>query len=680
MCALEAKNLRFKVMSVVEGREDILAALPKTYAYRNRLAEIERTRRQEEEKVLREEIDGLVALADAHHASQKAIDDLWAFYKDRNRKQRVKTDRKDIDEQLRPLKKVRGLAAKAYFGARNKAWSSIRETRKTIETAMQAILPSRIPPEANTRTVQQLEQQITDELLAEPFPGVDAKLQRLLQRLRKVDLASYAAAKKAREASDLYWGTYLMVEKAAEAFRKDLGDPQDRSYRGEGSVGVQLQKGLPTPEAFAGNDTRLRLIHDPLPHVSERDAKWAHVPKPTPGSKSNNRKLREDHLVYLRIGSDETKKPKWAVLRTWITPERLPEESRITYASLHRRIIAGREKWWLLLEAALPVKPPQATPEKAVGIDVGYRVKEDGSMRVAVAVGSDGVVHELLLDAGYVGQYAKVFDLQSIRDDMYNEIRQKLRSFVEANDTNKVLLPLAILEALAEMDEWYTPGRLCSLIRQWGRARGSTGVNETEQAIYDVMNHWQKREHHLWQYQENLRDQLQANRTYRYRVFAKQMRTLYGEIVVERLNLNELHDVDRPEEDRKLPKNIRSAARLACLSELLRFLRESGAVEHPAENTTRFHLGCNEIIEAEFAKHYVVHCTKCGVDFDQDVNAAKVLLAGAGTDRVQKKPAKKPAKDGTPRLTKKEQRAAKVSQRTQLAAAAKPEAQGLGTT
>jgi hypothetical protein len=662
------KNLRFKVSAIVEGREAILSELPKTYAYRNNLAAIERQRRREEESVLREEVEGLSALADAHHASQKAIDDVWQEYKERNRKARTKTDRSDIDERLVPLKKIRKEAATAYFTALKKAWTSISSTQKLVDAKVAELLPGRVPEKANTRTIQQLEQVITDEVLAEPVEGADPKMQRLLRRLRETRVRAWGAARAARDVCGMYWGTYIMVEAAADAFRKDFGDPQDRFYRGEGRVGTQLQKGLPVEDAFACTDTRLRLQHDPRPHISETDPKYAHVPKPTPGSKSNERRKREDYLVYLRVGSvSGTKKPLWAVLRVWLSPERLPPGSRITFASLHRKILAGRERWYLRLQTALPVKPPVATPEKAVGIDVGYRVKEDGSMRVAVAAGSDGVVHELTLDAGYIREFSKVFDLQSLRDTAYNDIRQRFRMWLDNDPNNKFLIPVNLLEAAGKMDEWYSPGPLASLVRAWGKSRGSQPTAGADQALFLALDEWRKRDYHLWQYQENLRDQLQANRTDRYRVFAKRMRERYGEIVVERLNLNELHDVTRPEEERKLPKQIRSAARLACLSDLLKFLRESGAVEHPPENTTKFHLNCEQVIEAEFAKHYVVHCQKCGEDFDQDVNAAKVLLAGAGTDRVQRKPDKKPAKDGTTRLTRKEARAAKIAERQKLA-------------
>ena len=667
----EAKNLRFKVRAVVEGREDVLAELPRTYAYRNKLAAIERQRRADEEKVLRARVEGLAELADAHHAADKAVSAVWDEYRERNRKARTKTPSADIEERVRPLKAIRREAAKAYYAAHRKAIDSIKEARKATAAKVAELLPGRLPEDSNTRTVQQLELTLAAEVLAHPLEGIEDRVRHLLRELNELTERSNQARREARGECGMYWGTYLLVEKAADAFCADMGTPQDRRYAGEGAVGVQLQKGIPIEDAFACTDSRLRLQHDPQPHISERDAKWAHVPKPTPGSKKNTRRIREDYLVYMRIGSHADRSPKWAVLRVWLEPERLPPGSRITYASLHREILAGRERWSLLLQTALPVKPPQATPEKACGIDVGYRVKEDGSMRVAVAAGSDGEITELSLDAGYVREYSKVFEMQARRDEMYNEVRAKLRAFAEESAANRLLLPQAILEAIPQLDDWYTPGRLAGLIRQWGRARGSTPVNELEGALFAAMKHWQEREFHLWQYQENLRDQLQANRKDRYRVFARRMRERYGELVVESLDLNELHDVKRPEEERKLPKAIRSAARLACLSDLLRFLRESGAKEHPPENTTRFHLECSQLVDAEFAKHYLVQCPNCHREFDQDVNAARVLLLGAGTDRVKKKPAKKAGKDGKERLSRKDARAAKIAERQKLADATK---------
>lgn len=141
----------------------------------------------------------------------------------------------------------------------------------------------------------------------------------------------------ARAHCGVYWGTYLLVEDAAQAARKaplydgdEPSDPLFAPWRGEGNLGVQVQGGEPVAAIVGTTDTRVRIgAVDPRAHLRE-----------TP---HGERKRMCRTTLRLRVGS-EGRDPIWA---EWpmILHRPMPPEARVkrVVVSLHR--IGSRERW-----------------------------------------------------------------------------------------------------------------------------------------------------------------------------------------------------------------------------------------------------------------------------------------------------------------------------------------------
>lgn len=554
---MTTRNYTYGLRPPIENRDRVMDQLRKASDYRNKLVEIELARRAATDQTLRELCPGLLECEAALAEVTTQIDDVVAQQKGRNQRARGMTDEADFREKLAELKpRRRELAAK----------------RKDLRVGSFAT--------AETQ-----------------------------ERLAAVNETSAAAVRTARAACGVFWGSYLLVEQAANMFRKGA-PPVFRGFRGEGRIAVQLQGGMTWADATSGGDTRLRIVHSPQTEVRTT---CNGTILPLPGAKQQS-KL---YTFWLRIGSDG-RAPVWA---TWpmILHRVPPDGARIKWAIVQRRIIAGRERWSLTLSLeAEAFRRPQGDDDD-VGVDVGYRSMPDGSLRVAYVHGSDGAGRDYRIDAGKIAEFRKVEDLQSIRDQHHNETRAALRDWLASHEC-----PVWLVEATEHMHVWKRLSRLDQLVVQW---RGQRFDGDEE--ILSRLETWRTKERHLWQYQENLRDQLVAWRKDFYRNVAADLTRQYRRVIVEQLDLRELHDVLRTAEDRDVHTPQRHAARTANLSLLLRCLREAArdfVVVDPAGTTSTCHI-CGGACEWDHAAHIRHTCEHCGAEWDQDDNAARNILA-----------------------------------------------------
>ena len=156
--------------------------------------------------------------------------------------------------------------------------------------------------------------------------------------------------KEHRAKCGCFWGTYLLTERAAEQARgegKEGGAPPPKfvHWKGEGQVGVQIQKGMSVSRLFSGIDTRIQI--DPVP-----DTAW------------DKRRSKEQRTsVRIHVGS-KCRSPIWA---EWpVTLHRpLPAEAKIKWAQILRNRIAGKDRCSLHL--TLDVQDPAwaTVPEEA---------------------------------------------------------------------------------------------------------------------------------------------------------------------------------------------------------------------------------------------------------------------------------------------------------------------------
>lgn len=416
--------------------------------------------------------------------------------------------------------------------------------------------------------------------------------------------------KEARATCGVYSGTYLAIEQAVEAaVKKTIGPPRFRRWNGDGLVAVQLQGGMTWPEALNGT-TQLRIERDRTP----RSPKRAPV-----------------YIAHVRVGSQgeggKGGAPVWASVPFYLHRE-LPADARIMGVSVIRRQVAVRRKadglWhpyyeWAVnftLRTDAVVKPRGETG--ACGVDLGWRVMGDGSLRVAYVVGDDGRNEQFTLPPKLLRRWEKCRDLQSIRDQAFDAMRAMLGDWLAVHEH-----PDWLTEAAKFMGQWKAKGKLAHVLRLW-RDQRFDGDGE----MFTALETWQARDAHLWQYQRH--NELKAQRIRRdmYRRFAAKIAAQYRTVVVEDCDWRKLARLPAVTNNEVVNETARFNQRIASIGMLRAELLARGALKSPAENTTKRCYVCGVINEWDHAELFHA-CDDCGATWDQDDNAARNLLASA---------------------------------------------------
>lgn len=416
-------------------------------------------------------------------------------------------------------------------------------------------------------------------------------------------------------ARGLYWGSYLLVEDTVKKFHTGR-PPRFRNWsRRKDRLGVQLQQGLSPTSLMTGESKHLGLTTTSRPDGSGR---------------RGDRVLRG--VLNIRIGTTEQNTPRFITVPI-VYHRPLPPDGVIKWCYLTRRTVGSRVKWRVHLIVSTPPTEPVTAPAAAVGVDVGWRMRPDGSLRVAVTAGSDGRELELALPPWWLAEQHKCRRIQSERDRLFDAARDHAQALIRSGAAPPEWTGRD--EDIRWMATWRSPKRLVTLLRRWGEV----GYADPQLVA------WQRRDRHLWDYQMLLQDQLAGSRLDLYRCFARRMRRCYNHIVIEDLDLREFHvrkgpdEAETPEDDAK-----RAYVRYAALSVLVDALTQAFNVARsvtirdganltrvdPAATTTICHAcGHNDSSWTDHAG--VDHtCPNCGLRWDQDVNAARNLLGANG--------------------------------------------------
>ena len=435
----------------------------------------------------------------------------------------------------------------------------------------------------------------------------------LQTRLRAADVDAVSRTKTARANADVYWGTYLLVEDAASRSRKmplydglEANDPRFVRFDGQGRVGVQLQGGLSVPELDSGEDTRVRVEHvGPVWHLPRR-----RPPKGAP---------KAQHVLWLRVGSDG-RAPVWARF-PMILHRPLPHDGTIKWATVVLRRYATREEWAVVFTVLEPERE-RSCGRGAVAIDLGWRTVPEG-LRVAVAQGEGGEPHACVLPASWSARMNKAGELRTLRDEKFNAARDALKKRMDAI----AVLPDWLTERTKHLSDWRSQGRLAKLTQDWRHQRF-----EGDATAFLPLDNWRHRDRHLWQYECGVRRKALLDRRERYRVFAATLAKRYGTVVLEAFDLRAVAKAPVPEVESAENASARRHRHWAAVSELRTCLVEAmrrrggDVVVVPAANSTRTCHVCG-LIEAFDAADSIHHaCSGCGSTWDQDDNAAAVLL------------------------------------------------------
>jgi len=469
------------------------------------------------------------------------------------------------------------------------------------------------------------------------------------------------AIKAARAATDLYWGTYLLIERQMEQVRKSKLDPRFRRFAGEGRVGVQLQGGLSTPELLSAEDSRLRL----QPRTS------------TPRVK----KPKAQHEVRVRVGSDG-RAPIWATLPV-ILHRPLPADAEIKWAWIHVIRVGRRRIYSLQITLESQTFSQKQSGSGTVAINFGWRANEDGSRRVAYAVDDSGNEQVFSIPASVEKDFAQANSLRSIRDLHFEEAKRALMGFAALYTKD---MPEWYAEEAKFLHQWRNPTRLVRLAQhlaevrpvdrdellrwrherlggtQHGRSarrlRSAPGQDlfapfaeviawSTKRGV-DALNLylelWRDKDKHLWGWEASLRRSVDLRRNELFRIWAKRMAG-YAEVRMEEFDLRKMTAIPAVGEEPR-DSSFRSAQRAASPGKLRERIAEAcgakvmkGAAFH---NTVTCFL-CSHVNERSM-EHRTV-CAGCGEEFDQDANNCRNQLRERPSGAPEAGGARNPQKD-----------------------------------
>lgn len=403
-------------------------------------------------------------------------------------------------------------------------------------------------------------------------------------------------------AEGLWWGNVDEVWARYQAARaRAKGMPlKFHRFTGEGSVSLHIQGGLPTSEIW--NPGRQLIKIDPV------DPRAFESP-----SRGERRRLGRTK-VYFRVGSSGGD-PVWLELPIMLhrpLPPGLIKQAKVT-----RRRVGTHYYYQLHLTIDAAQSPTRPVSSEIAGVDLAWRKTSDG-LRVAYVSGSDGREEPIVLPEKIERGLKKAEELRSLRDRLFNEMRDRLPSLLPTG------VPDWLREAVQAMPQWRSPARLAVLALRWRESRFA-GDDEA----YRTLEAWRKQDKHLYEWEANARRKALEHRRQFYRELAKKLATSYGVVAVEDMDLRELAARPAPEEPPRGeeyepahlrfivgPSELRLAIKQACA--------KYGAlyVEAPSALTTQRCHACGKEERFDTAAHLYHRCSHCKALWDQDLNAA----------------------------------------------------------
>jgi 5-methylcytosine-specific restriction endonuclease McrA len=475
-----------------------------------------------------------------------------------------------------------------------------------------------------------------------------------------------ALAKEFYNATPVYWGTRGLVIRSheqAKEMKPALTDGTEtvnlarKYYRGEGRIGVQVQGGSPVNAMMGDNSAhtlvRITRSHGRADGVTTKPArmikngprKGQWLPERT--VRTSEAHDRDYRLLHIRVDSDESRKPVFATI-PFTYDRQIPSDAVIKAVAVKVERVGAHRVWTINFTCELPRSHvhvrrdeekrgmPDVCGNGVVAIDVGWRQVPQG-IRVAIAWGSDGHSHELVLPMEWVAKMRFVESIRSIKDGI---LLRALAAVSALRHDDLIAKPEWFLTMTATISHWRGAGRLVRLVRHWGENRfgGDADVfdglvwwgEQTPDAHWrQGLVGWLHQDKHLWDYasgratrQINARDNL-------YRMWALYLARTYDTVVFEDFDLRDvLRAADQTNETAARNRTLASVSDLrTIISQAFVRLGGCGHETVDAAQSTHECAECHHVDTFDSAAMIHHACSSCGVVWDQDENAAKILLA-----------------------------------------------------
>ncbi len=556
------------------NRDRVLDQMRLANKYQNQLIELDRWRRQKALEILGS--DTQVAVLDARVSDLEArLEAARAQVKEQSVKDRKKTDRKSITAPI--------IAA----------LKEVRAQRK----------------EARTQARPQLQKQFDD------------LHQEVLDRTAEL-----------RSKSEVYWGTYLLAERAVQAAAISPTPPKFKAWRGEGGVSVQIQKGIDTTAIFSGEDTRVSIA--PVPEHTFEKLNGYFV------TRKCDRKRLSRTVVRIRIGSNPDKSPIWASF-PMILHRPLPKDAKILWVRVQRRLIADHEKWTCQVTFDSEETAPILATEGTAAINLGWRKREGEAIRVGYVVDGDGKEQEILVPERVSQRIKKCEDLRSIRDKMFDRAKSLLSSSLDQMRKSDGV-PEWMAKQTSHLHLWRSPRKMVILVKTWLKETGKSGrvkdildpnwassssaASSRDSATLLWLTYWYHRDRHLWQWECHNRVKAYGHRREVFRVFAANLAKQYKTIAVGEVDLRDFATKEKPEEASEHGSDSLRYQRALAAPSILRGVLKNAAnhwgaryLEPKAPYTPKCtKCGTDNLVDEKL--RYI--CTGCKSEWDQDSNAS----------------------------------------------------------
>lgn len=465
---------------------------------------------------------------------------------------------------------------------------------------------------------------------------------------------------QARATCGVFWGTYLLVEKAIEAAigaarkkakkakkaqkaknsQKPPMDPGFRRWDGDGRVGVQIHGRLTTRGLVRGEHSFLQM--DALP-----EGQW--------DTRSGRRHAWSK--VRVRVGSEDNRAPVFAEFPVLL--HRPLPDGVVKWAWIKISRIGTRTRYELQLVMESMEFARRRCGVGTVGLDLGWRKKEDGGIRVACTIDNLGKEEEYVLPAAIGEALAHCDTLKSHQDRWFNLAKRVVAE-------HKAALPEEFAKEVTHIANWKSPGRMTTLVRRWTKESGHQerlrelygawkverlaagqdlmdshervtawlvlgSRDGTTPALLWFLHVWQRKNNHLYDWLSNQRDKALARRKDIFRNWAAQLSARYETLVIEEFDLRRFARDATPEEDASsdyVHRQRNEAAPGECREVVVEAFGARRVVEVDAVDSTKECDACGHVNDWPSAERrkLVLHCSGCGRDWDQDRNAARVLL------------------------------------------------------
>lgn len=524
------------------------------------------------------------------------------------------------------------------------------ENKLLFEEANQAL--RKLVEEACAATGRSKSEKPGPRLVSSVKPGVvaaalsDPKWPEHWKKMLVINEQSNSRKQERRKNSNLPAGTYLLVERAFEAACRKKGDLRWKKWCLEGRIGVQLRHES-IQDVLRGESSNLRIIQRgpglPKP-ASERQDRQEVQMRIGPGQES----VRLACVIHRPMPADAT------VANAWLMIKR--EGPKFIYKL--QLVLQSQEFMSLQPDAEKPI----------VAVDLGWRRLRNGRIRAAYWVDSLGGHGSIDVPAETIQKLRHCQRLQAFRDRHHNRAKALASAWLKKNrGTLPKTVPDRQRESLHDsslyVHAWKSPKRLATFADRIGRELGlrekmkeawtawrthRDGLRIDLFSSYTTVRRWVEKNNvgidpflfylecwrhknkHLFIWVESQRQNANKSRDAIYRIEAARMEEEYGMVVFENFDLrafarNALEDEDEAPDDKHLARNIASPGQLRLFI-LSKMGQPRVKDEEMADSTKECHLCGHVNTSWQKPEELVQTCAGCGATWDQDFNAASILL------------------------------------------------------